>query len=262
MNLIPMNPKPVEGAHDKQALDELFARWREQQDPAAREQLTRIFLPLAHQLARRYVRSSEPIEDLDQVASLALLKAIDRFDPTYGTTFPMFATPTILGELRRYFRDSGWSIHVPRKAQELVLKIQNATEELTALSGRAPSVQDLAKHLDISFEAVLEGLYAANAYETTSLQAPVGGGDEGNDQTLVETIGAEDERYELIETDASAAKLLRDLPERDRRILHLRFIEDMTQTEIAAQIGISQMQVSRLLRRSLTELTEQALGTS
>jgi RNA polymerase sigma-B factor len=252
-----MNPQPFKDAHDKQMLDRLFVRWREHKDPVAREELTRIFLPLAHKLARRYARSGEPMEDLDQVASLALLKAIDRFDPTYGSVFPMFATPTILGELRRYFRDTGWSVHVPRSAQELVMKIQNANEELTTRTGRAPSVQDLSENLDISIEDVLEGLYAANAYETTSLETPTEGSDEKG-QTLGETIGAEDERYELVETGASAAKLLRDLPERERRILHMRFIQDMTQTEIAAQIGISQMQVSRLLRGSLTRLTKQA----
>jgi RNA polymerase sigma-B factor len=244
-------------ASDRQ-LARLFGRWREQRDPHAREQLTRTFLPLAQRLARRYARSSEPIEDLNQVASLALLKAIDRFDPQYGTSFAMFATPTILGELRRHFRDTGWAVHVPRSAQELVLKIHAAAEELSSEHGRSPHVQALAEHLDLSVETVLDGLYAANAYETSSLQASAGG--EESDQTLDETLGAEDARYELIEADASAAKLLRELPERERRILHMRFIGEMSQSEIAEQIGISQMQVSRLLRRSLAALHEQTAG--
>jgi RNA polymerase sigma-B factor len=233
----------------------LFRRYQRAGDRAAREALVSRFLPLAHSLARRYAQSREPQEDLMQVASLALLKAIDRFDPARGTSFVTFATPTILGELKRYFRDLSWPIHVARDAQERAQAIDRAATSLSNELGRAPTVEEISTHLRLSSEEVLDGLQAMQAYTLLSLDAPRGSDpDEDNDLTIQDVLGAEDDRFELIEEDATVGPALRMLPERERRILHLRFVEDLTQSEIAAQVGVSQMQVSRLLRRSIAQL--------
>ena len=232
---------------------QLFARWQRHGDQAAREELVRRFLPLARSLARRYGRSSEPFEDLLQVASLGLLKAIDRYDGERGHPFQSYAVPTILGEMRRYFRDSGWAIHVPRGAQERALKVRDAQERMSNESGRAPTVNQLAQYLEIDIEDVIDALQAIRAYETVSLDAPRGGADE-DVVPYGDTIGRDDERYELVELDATVSSALGHLPARDRLVLQLRFVEDLTQTEIAERVGISQMQVSRLLRRSLEQL--------
>jgi RNA polymerase sigma-B factor len=233
---------------------QLFARWQQRGDESAREALVARFMPLTRSLTRRYGRSSEPFEDLLQVASLGLLKAIDRYDAERGHPFQSFAVPTILGEMRRYFRDSGWAIHVPRGAQERALKVRDAQERISNESGRAPSVNQLAQYLELDTEDVIDALQAIRAYETVSLDAPRGGGEEESAVSYGDSIGKEDERYELVELDATVASALGHLPERDRLVLHLRFVEDLTQTEIAEQVGISQMQVSRLLRRSLEQL--------
>ncbi len=232
---------------------QLFARWQQQGDTAAREALVRRFMPLARSLARRYDRSSEPFEDLLQVASVGLLKALDRFDPQRGFSFPSFAVPTILGEMRRYFRDCGWSVHVPRGDQERALKVREAQETLTNERGHAPTVNQLAVYLELDVEQVLDALQATHAYEALSLDAPRAGGEE-DAATLGDAMGHDDERYELVELDATVVSALRHIPARERAMLHMRFIEDLTQTQIAARFGISQMQVSRLLRRSLDQL--------
>jgi RNA polymerase sigma-B factor len=232
---------------------ELFARWQSDGDQAAREALVRRFMPLTRSLTRRYGRSSEPFEDLLQVASLGLLKAIDRYDAERGYAFQSFAVPTILGEMRRYFRDSGWAIHVPRGAQERALKVRNAQERIAGEQGHAPTVNQLAQFLELDVEEVIDALQAIQAYETVSLDAPRPGGDEES-PSYGETIGADDERYELVELDATLASVLGHIPPRQRLILRMRFMEDLTQTEIAERVGISQMQVSRLLRRSLDQL--------
>ncbi len=231
----------------------LFERWQQDRDEAAREQLVARYLPLARSLARRYGRSSEPFEDLLQVASLGLLKAIDRYQAERGHPFQSFAVPTILGEMRRYFRDSGWAIHVPRGAQERALKVRDAQERLSNETGRAPNVNQLAVYLEIGVEEVIDALQAIRAYETVSLDAPRGGGEEDT-VPYGDTLGHDDERYELVELDATVSSALAHLPSRDRMVLQLRFVEDLTQTEIAERVGISQMQVSRLLRRSLEQL--------
>jgi RNA polymerase sigma-B factor len=238
-------------------LDELFARWQQHGDQPARDALVQRFMPLARSLARRYNRSSEPFEDLLQVASLGLLKALDRFDPERGHPFGSFAVPTILGEMRRYFRDCGWSVHVPRGDQERALKVRNAQERFASERGRAPTVNQLAEYLELDTEQVINALQAVHAYESLSLDAPRPGGEEGA-ITYGDAVGQEDERYELVELDATVAAALKHVPARERMILRMRFIEDMTQTEIAARVGISQMQVSRLLRRSLDQLRAQA----
>jgi len=242
-------PTLVPGVNDEA---KLFARHQEG-DKAAREELVRRFMPLARSLARRYDRSSEPFEDLLQVASLGLLKALDRFDPALGHPFASFAVPTILGEMRRHFRDAGWSVHVPRGSQERALKVRDAQERLANTRGRAPTVYELAEYLELDQEEVIDALQAIQAYESLSLDAPrPGATDEAT--SYGDAMGEEDARYELVELDATVSAVLGRIPQRERQILRMRFVDDLTQTEIAARVGISQMQVSRLLRRSLDQL--------
>ncbi len=242
-------PRFVPGTSEEQ---QLFAR-HQQGDRLAREELVRRFMPLARSLARRYDRSSEPFEDLLQVASLGLLKALDRFDPEMGHPFASFAVPTILGEMRRHFRDAGWSVHVPRGSQERALKVRDAQERLANERGRAPTVQELAQYLELGQDDVIDALQAIQAYESLSLDAPrPGATDEAT--SYGDAMGEEDARYELVELDATVSAVLGRIPQRERQILRMRFVEDLTQTEIAARVGISQMQVSRLLRRSLDQL--------
>jgi RNA polymerase sigma-B factor len=232
---------------------ELFARWQQDGDTAAREVLLQRFLPLARSLARRYDRSSEPYEDLLQVSSLGLLKAIDRFDPSRGPSFASFAIPTILGEMRRYFRDSGWSLHVPRGDKERALKVRDAQETFANEHGHAPTVAQLAQYLELEAEQVIDALLAIQAYESLSLDAPRPGAEE-EAITYGDSVGEEDARYELIELDATVVAVLDQIPPREREILRMRFVEGLTQTQIAVRVGVSQMQVSRLLRRSLDQL--------
>jgi RNA polymerase sigma-B factor len=218
-------------------------------------------LPLARKLARRYSGAHEPFEDLMQVASYGLLKALDRFDLDRGTAFSSFAVPTIVGELKRYFRDLGWSAHVPRGAQELALKVHSAQERLTTQTGRSPSVAELAQYLELSIEDVLEGLEAAAAEHSSSLDAPHDDGN-GESGTLADTFGQPDARLQLVEDATTVAAAMQTLSERERQVLHLRFFEDRTQSEIAKQIGVSQMQISRILRRAIATLTERTLAES
>jgi RNA polymerase sigma-B factor len=233
----------------------LFERWQRDRDPRAREELVTRFLPLARKLARRYNGAREPFDDLLQVASLGLVKAIDRYDADRGTAFSSFAVPTILGELKRYFRDHGWAVHVPRGAQELAVKVGEVNQRLTAREGRAPSVQALAQYMELPLEDVLDALQTVRAHHAGSLDAPHDDGD-GESGSLVDTFGRLDGR--LVSADdrltvRAAAKLL---SVREREVLGLRFIEDLTQSEIAARVGVSQMQVSRILRRSVARLRE------
>jgi RNA polymerase sigma-B factor len=239
---------------ERAATDELFARWQQRGDRRARSELVERFLPLARKLARRY-GGREPFDDLLQVASIGLLKAIDRFDSGRGTAFSSYAVPTILGELKRHFRDTGWSVHVPRGAQELAQKVQQAEERLSACTGRSPSVPELAQHLEISVEDALDALEAGAAHHSTPLDAPIAHRD-GEHVTLADTFGAEDERFELIDASATIAKAAAQLPDRERLVLVRYFLEDRTQHQIATEIGVSQMQVSRILRRTLEQLRE------
>jgi RNA polymerase sigma-B factor len=246
---------PLERTPGQTDNTELFVRWRRSGDQRAREELVDRFLPLARNLARRYAGAREPFDDLLQVASLGLVKAIDRFDVERGAAFSSFAVPTILGELKRYFRDLGWSVHVPRGAQEQALKVQEAHERLTTRTGRPPTVNELAEYLELSVEDVLDALETAAAHHSTSLDAPrEDRGDESG--SLVEVFGEEDHRYELVDQTATISAAARELTARERRVLALRFVGDMTQTQIAQEIGVSQMQVSRILRRALTRLRE------
>ena len=226
---------------------------------AARDALIRRFLPLAHRLARRYSHpGGEPVEDLVQVATLGLIKAIDRFEPSRGFAFTSFATPTILGELRRYFRDATWAIHLPRQVQEDVLRVEGATQVLNTRLGRSPTVDELAEHTRMEPEAVLEAMAAARNAQTRSLDAPVGRDDEGDDASLGDQQGRIDIGYEAVEYGASASVAVAGLSERDRQILRLRFVEDRTQSEIAQAVGLSQMQVSRVLAKCLRAMREAA----
>jgi RNA polymerase sigma-B factor len=233
---------------------ELFARHRAG-ERAATDELAQRFTPLAASLARRYGGSSEPFEDLLQVASLGLLKALERFDPALGSAFSAFAVPTILGELRRYFRDSGWSVHVPRGTQELALKVRDAQRRLASEHGRAPTVDQLAEHLQVDAEKIIGALQSIQAYEAVSMDAIRPSAARGT-RTYAESIGQEDPRYELAESRSTIAAVIGQLPALERDVLRMRFDEELTQTEIGARVGISQMQVSRVLRRALERLRE------
>ena len=214
-------------------------------------------MPLARKLARRYTGAHEPFEDLLQVASYGLLKALDRFDADRGTAFSSFAVPTIVGELKRYFRDLGWSAHVPRGAQELALKVQRVHDKLATKTGRSPTVAELAQYLELSIEDVLEGLEAAAAHHSSSLDAPH---DDDESGTLIDTFGQDDAGLQLVEDATTVATAMQTLSERERRVLQLRFFEDRTQREIAEQLGVSQMQISRILRGAITTLNELTLS--
>jgi RNA polymerase sigma-B factor len=234
---------------------ELFARWHRAGDREAREELVKRYLPLARKLAHRYSSSREPLDDLLQVASLGLLKAVDRFDAARGNTFSSFAVPTIVGELKRYFRDVGWSVHVPRGAQELALRVQGAEERLTTKTGRPPAVNELAEYLEMSIEEVVEALEAQAAQHATSLQLPIDDG-AGGSGTLADTVGEADGGFDRVDSTTMIGAAARQLTERERQVLLLRFFEDRTQTQIAQMIGASQMQVSRILRQALDRLSQ------
>jgi RNA polymerase sigma-B factor len=236
---------------------ELFAAWQRDGDTRARELLIDRFMPLARKLARRYVGANEPFEDLVQVASLGLLHAIDRFDYERGTAFSSFAVPTILGELRRYFRDLGWAVHVPRGAQERALKAEAAMKQLTGKLGRTPTIAQLAEALGWSVEDALGALEAGAGHHASSLDAPHDDG-EGEYGALLDSFGEIDTRYELVEAKLSVSAAAKRLPTYERRVLHLRFIEDLTQSQIGERLGVSQMQVSRILRQALIKLREMA----
>ena len=234
---------------------ELFQRWHTHRDREARNELVARFLPLARKLARRYAQSSEPYEDLVQVASLGLVKALERFDPDRGFAFSSFAVPTIVGELKRYFRDTAWALHVDRGAQERARKIADAQQELSSRTGRIPTVDELAQYLELSQEEVLDGLQTSEAFGTVSLDAPVGTEGE-EDSSRLEMLGSEDAELGRVDDQATIFAAARRLPADEREVLYLRFGEDLTQSEIADRVGVSQMQVSRLLRRSLARLRE------
>jgi RNA polymerase sigma-B factor len=232
----------------------LFARYRRDRDPATREMLVSRFLPLALHLARRY-RTRADNDDLAQIASIGLLKAIDRFDPERGLAFSSFAVPTILGELKRYFRDHGWTVRVPRHLQELTLQLERATEQLTGTLGRAPTAAELAEHVHADVEHVLEALAARSAHRPDSLDRPIS---DGEDDFMSRLGGQEDPNFARAEDAATISALLDGLTERERLILELRFRHDLTQAEIGRRVGVSQMQVSRSIRTSITTLQQLA----
>jgi len=235
----------------------LLERYHRDGDITAREALVERFLPLARQLARRYQRGSEPLDDLIQVASLGLLKAIDRFDPCRTTAFSSFAVPTILGELKRHFRDKGWSVRVPRDLQELAVKLEPANEALTRELGRAPTTSELAERLGVTAELVLEGREAAGAYRAVSLDRPRDEEEESGDGVGA-AYGIVDSGFSEAENAATVEHLMRVLTERERQVLRLRFAEDLTQAEIGERIGVSQMHVSRIIRQAIAQLQKAA----
>jgi RNA polymerase sigma-B factor len=226
-------------------------------DLRAREELVRRFLPLARDLALRYTYSDEPFDDLLQVANLGLLKAIDRFDPDRGTKFTSFAAPTILGELKRHFRDKGWALRVPRDLQERALAVNREAEALATRLGRSPTVREIAEALGRTPEEVLEASEAAMSYETMSLDMPTAR-DDDESAALVDRFGANDPGFELVEHRDAIVGTWAVLPEVERKVLELRFVEDLTQREIGNRIGYSQMHVSRMLRSALTRIEQAA----
>jgi RNA polymerase sigma-B factor len=234
----------------------LLERYHHEGDQAAREALVDRFLPLARQLARRYQRGGEPLDDLVQVASLGLLKAIDRFDPARETAFSSFAVPTILGELKRHFRDKGWSVRVPRDLQELAVRVERVGEELSRTLGRAPTPSEIAESIGATDEQVLEAREAAGAYRAVSLDRPRD--DEEDDGGISDAVGIEDPGFRLAEASATVERLMRVLTDREREVLRLRFEEDLTQSEIGERVGVSQMHVSRLIRQSVARLRDVA----
>jgi RNA polymerase sigma-B factor len=234
----------------------LFARFQRDRDRAAREALVEQYLPLARELARRYARGNEPLDDLIQVASLGLLKAIDRFDPTRRTAFSSFAVPTIVGELKRHFRDKGWSLRVPRDLQELAIRVERVADDLESELRRTPTPDEIARRIGIRTEQVLDAREAAAAYRAASLHRPRDDAEAGDD--LIDVIGGEDPGYHLADDAATIERLMSVLSDREREILHLRFAEDLTQSQIGARIGLSQMHISRLIRHAIAQLRQAA----
>ncbi|KWV31940.1 SigB/SigF/SigG family RNA polymerase sigma factor [Micromonospora rifamycinica] len=226
---------------------------------ALRDRAIEAWLPLANHLAHRYSGRGEPTDDLAQTAAVGLIKAIDKFDPSRGVDFAGYAIPTIIGELKRHFRDRTWDIRVPRRLQELRLAISDANSSLLQTLGRSPTVADIAAHLKLTEEEVLEGLEGARAYNAVSLSTPTGDGDRATE--LGDMLGGEDNEFELAELRVALGPALATLDEREQKILTLRFYGNLTQSQIADQIGVSQMHVSRLLARALTKLRGQLDGT-
>ena len=263
----PPNKGRTAGAHQQASPEDraaraqedrrLLIRYHREGDPAAREQLVTRFLPLARQLARRYQRGGEQLDDLIQVASLGLLKAIDRFDPARETAFSSFAVPTILGELKRHFRDKGWSVRVPRDLQELAVKVDRVGDEMSRELGRAPTPAELAERTGTTLEQVLEAREASAAYRAVSLDRPRSEDDEEGD-SFADAFGVVDPGFGLAEDAATVERLMRVLSEREREVLRLRFEEDLTQSEIGQRVGVSQMHVSRLIRQSIARLRDEA----
>lgn len=245
------------GTGGREELRGQFAEYATSRDPALRGQLVSAHLGLAEYLARRFANRGEPLDDLVQVASLGLIKAVDRFDPERGAEFSTYATHTIVGELKRHFRDKGWSVRAPRRMQELYLRLGKVVGTLGQELGHSPTIPELANALNVSEEEVLEALEAGQAYRSSSLDAPTAG-EEG--ETLAARLGQEDASFEDAERRATLSPLLAELAPRERLIVTLRFFEGLTQSEIASRLGISQMHVSRLLSRSVAELRN-AAGT-
>src|SRR3954470_15388356 len=229
----------------------LFDRWRRRGDERAHSELVNRHLPLVRQLARRYAYTSEPLDDLVQVGSVGLLQALSRYDPRVGSSFKAYAVPTILGELRRHFRDTAWSVHLPRSLQERTRSVQLAVGALQASLGRSPTIAEIARRIDATSEQVIEAMEARLAYRVESLDAPAEPGDE---RDKWRRAGEIDDGFDTAEQSAFLSRALNALPERERQLVRLRFEEDLSQSEIGRRLGISQMHVSRLLRRALARM--------
>jgi RNA polymerase sigma-B factor len=235
----------------------LLRKYHEEGDLAAREKLIEQYMSLVRSLARRYSYRGEQLEDLVQIGAIGLIKAIDRFDLDRGVELTTYATPNIIGEIKRHFRDKGWSVRVPRGLQELNVQLSRLVESLTVQLGRSPTIPELAKAAGVEEEAVLEALESGRAYSSLSLSTGGGGGDGDEDLDPMESIGTEEHQFEVSEDRAVLAPGFRVLDERERKILQLRFFDGLTQSQIAQQVGISQMHVSRLIRRSLEKIREE-----
>jgi len=234
----------------------LLRRYHEEGDLQAREQLIEQYMSLVRSLARRYSYRGEQLEDLVQIGAIGLIKAIDRFDLDRGVELTTYATPNIIGEIKRHFRDKGWSVRVPRGLQELNVQLSRLVEQLTVQLGRSPTITELAKGAGVEEEEVLEALESGRAYSSLSLSSG-GGMEDGEELDPLESIGTEEHQYDVSEDRAVLAPGFRVLDERERKILHLRFFEGLTQSQIAQQVGISQMHVSRLIRRSLEKIRDE-----
>jgi RNA polymerase sigma-B factor len=234
----------------------LLRRYHEKGDVGAREQLIERYMSLVRSLARRYSYRGEQLDDLVQIGAIGLIKAIDRFDVNRGVELTTYATPNIIGEIKRHFRDRGWSVRVPRGLQELNIQLSKLLEQLTVQHGRSPTIPELAKAAGVTDEEVLEALESGRAYSSLSLSAG-SGFDEDGELDPLESLGTEEHQYEVSEDRAVLEPGFRVLDERERKILHLRFFEGLTQSQIAQQVGISQMHVSRLIRRSLEKIREE-----
>jgi RNA polymerase sigma-B factor len=239
-------------AGQRDELRRKFAQFADSRDPRLRDELIEAHLGLAEYLARRFSNRGEPLDDLVQVASVGLLKAVDRFDPERAVEFSTYATHTIVGELKRHFRDKGWAVRAPRRMQELYLRLGKIVSSLSQELGRSPTIQELAAEAQVSEEEVLEALEAGQAYRFASLDAPSPGDEDGDSMSA--HLGAEDPGMVDAEHRAALSPLIAKLPQREQMILHLRFFDGLTQSEIASRLGISQMHVSRLLARSLAQL--------
>ena len=243
-------------AERRQELRELFVSFAETRDERTRAELIEAHIGLAEYLARRFNNRGEPLDDLVQVASTGLIKAVDRFEPERGLEFSTYATHTIVGELKRHFRDKGWAVRVPRRMQELHLRLSTLVSTLNQDLGRSPTIPEIATAAGVSEEEVLEAMEAGQAYRFTSLDAPVPGEDAGG--SLATSLGEDDVNMVDVEHRVALSPLLAKLPARQQKIIHLRFFEGLTQSEIATRLGISQMHVSRLLARSLAQLRQDA----
>jgi RNA polymerase sigma-B factor len=246
--------RPVGSDRGREQDRELLRRYHEGGDTGAREELIQRHLPLVRSLARRYAGRGEALEDIEQVGAIGLIKAIDRFELAREVSLATYATPNLVGEIKRHFRDKGWAIRVPRALQELNASMSGAIEQLTVRLSRSPSIAEIAEELKTTPEEVLEALEVGSAYSTVSLSGAPGGEEELDP---LETIGEEDEGFQRSEDRAALAPALQRLPPREREILRMRFEEGLPQTQIAQRVGLSQMHVSRLIRKSLVEMREQ-----
>jgi RNA polymerase sigma-B factor len=237
----------------------LLDRYRRLGDVAARDELVERYLPLVKRLAKRYAHTSEPLDDLCQVGAIALVRALDRYEPGKGASLKAYVVPTILGEMRRHFRDTGWSVHIPRALQESAREVGIALNALSAKLGRSPTIAEIADWMRVGSEEVIEALEARMAYDATSLEASTRAGSDDSDG-WIHRLGAEDESFERVETTAMFQRTLKAMPPRERVMIHLRFTEDLSQSEIAKRVGLSQMHVSRLLRRAIERLQAVADG--
>src|SRR4051812_26606701 len=254
----PPPPDAPDPADRPRADSRLFERVVDEHDPLNREAVVERFLPLARQLAARYQRPDEPFDDIFQVACFGLVKAVDRFDHERGIAFSSYAVPTIVGEIKRHFRDRTWAVRVPRDLQELSLRVDRVVVELTRTRRRQPTVEEIADAIDVTPENVLEAMEAGYAYRTNSIDAPRGGGDPDDDSTLADTLGTPDDGFARAEERVLIGTLMSSLSARERYVLRLRFECDFTQAEIGERIGVGQMQVSRILRRTIARLHQVA----